>query len=106
MYQQAHSERAQDRANCVSLDDIASIGNAQVIHHLQERAEVAIPAVETHKQRSRKDASAKDRTIQEERIGNKCDRGEESLPYSEDNHKNDAEDQQADNKGSAPSLCL
>ena len=105
-YQQAHGESGQDGAHGVSLNDVAGTGHAQVIHYLQEGAEVAVPAVVTEKQRSGKDASAEDGTIQEERIWNECDGSEEPLPYSKGDHKCDARDQQADDKGGAPPVRL
>ena len=105
-YQQTRGERAHDGTDGVGLGDIAGIGDAEVVHYLQEGAEIAIPAVETHKQHSRKDAGARDRTIQEERIGDECNGGEESLPCSEQNHKKDTKDQQADGEGRAPPFCL
>ena len=73
---------------------------------MQEGAEVTVPAVVTEKQRSGKDASAEDGTIQEERIGNECDGGEEPLPYGKGDYKCDARDQQADNKRGVPPVCL
>lgn len=64
VYEQAHGEGAYDGANGVGLDDIAGIADAQVVHYLQERAEVAGPAVVADEERGRKNASAKDCPIQ------------------------------------------
>ena len=105
-YQQAHGEGGQDGADEVGLDDVAGIRHAEVVDHLQDGAEVAVPAVETEEQRSGQDASAKNGTVQEEGIGDECDGGEESLPDSEGDHECDARDQQGDDEGRAPPVRL
>ena len=60
--EQARGEGRQDGAHGVRLDDVAGVGDAQVVHHLQEGAEVAGPAVVADVQRRGEDASAEDRT--------------------------------------------
>ena len=95
MDQQPHSERADDGSNSVGLHDVAGLGNAQVVYHLQERAEVAVPTPVTEEQGKREETGAKDRSIQEERVRNECYGREEPLPRCEGDDEKDAKDEHA-----------
>ena len=104
--QRSDGERAHNRADGVGLDDVAGIGDAEVVHDLQERAEVVGPAEVTDKECGRKDAGAENRTIREEGQRKKRDCSVASLPYDESDQQEDAENQQADGKGRVPSFRL
>ena len=80
MDQRAHADGANHGADSVRLHDVARFVGAQPVHHLQERAEVAVPAPVADEEHGRKHASAEDGPVQQEGIWHEGDGGEEFLP--------------------------
>lgn len=98
MDQHTGRKREDHRSDGVDLDHVAGMGEAEVVDDLQVRAEVAVPAKIAEVQGCRQEAGPNDCTIPEKRVGEEGDWGEELLPQHEQDEKDDAKNQQADNE--------